>query len=499
MAEARYHFGPLEQRGLVVGLRAGQLVSVAAGLFMAVGALRAAPGVAGAAGALASAGLGLAVAFVHVGGATVEQWLPDVWGWWRRRLRGQHRFVSPLPLLGTPGGGWDRAQPVALAGLSLLAASVGDSGTRLGVIADRRAQTYAAVLEVRGQSFALLEATEKQRRLAGWAAALSGLARPGCAVSRVQWVERSRPNAGDALGRFVRETLDLSGWEPAARSYRELVAEAGPLTQSHDVYLVLAISSRRSARAIAAAGGGRRGAVNVLWREIRAFEAQLRQADVVVDGPLGPSVLAWVLRSGFEPDCGRRFRWGGDEDGDVAPGAPPVEVAAGATGPLATEASWSSFRSDGCHHVTYWVREWPRIDVGPDFLTPLLLGPQGARTVALTMEPLDSLRAARATEAARVADVADEELRRRAGFLTTARRRREAEAVLRREVELADGHAECRFSAYVTVSAANLEALDAACSEVEQAAGQSHLELRRLYGRQDAAFTYTLPLARGLT
>jgi hypothetical protein len=33
---------------------------------------------------------------------------------------------------------------------------------------------------------------------------------------------------------------------------------------------------------------------------------------------------------------------------------------------------------------------------------------------------------------------------------------------------------------------------------MEQAARAAHLELRRLYGRQAEAFTWTLPLGRGL-
>ena len=70
--------------------------------------------------------------------------------------------------------------------------------------------------------------------------------------------------------------------------------------------------------------------------------------------------------------------------------------------------------------------------------------------------------------------------------------------MIRRESELADGHADYRFSGYVTVTAARPGGLEAACLETEQAAQRAHLELRRLYGRQAEAFTWTLPLARGL-
>jgi hypothetical protein len=114
------------------------------------------------------------------------------------------------------------------------------------------------------------------------------------------------------------------------------------------------------------------------------------------------------------------------------------------------------------------------------------------------MGPIPPGRAAREAEAARTADIADEQLRQRAGFLTTTRRKREADGVLRREAELADGHSEYRFSGFVTVTAADRTGLDAACTEVEQAAHQAQLELRRLYGQQAEAFTWTLPIGRGL-
>jgi hypothetical protein len=115
------------------------------------------------------------------------------------------------------------------------------------------------------------------------------------------------------------------------------------------------------------------------------------------------------------------------------------------------------------------------------------------------MAPVPPERAAREVRSARTADVADEELRSRAGFLPSARRGREADGVVQREAELAEGHAEYRYSGYVTVTAANPTELAAACIEAEQRAQASHLELRRLYGRQAEAFTWTLPLARGLT
>jgi hypothetical protein len=144
------------------------------------------------------------------------------------------------------------------------------------------------------------------------------------------------------------------------------------------------------------------------------------------------------------------------------------------------------------------VAEWPRTEVSADFLSPLLLHTGGQRTVAVVMGPLPPSAGVREAEAARTAHVADEQLRQRAGFLATARRRREAEGIARREAELSDGHAAYRFSGYVAVTAHSPDALEVACGEVVQAAHQCRLELRRLYGVQDLAFTWTLPLGRGL-
>jgi hypothetical protein len=88
--------------------------------------------------------------------------------------------------------------------------------------------------------------------------------------------------------------------------------------------------------------------------------------------------------------------------------------------------------------------------------------------------------------------------RERQGFMTTARIRRRQQAAAGREEELADGHAEMRFAGFVTVSARSAEELERTATEVEHAAALARLELQRLYGEQDAGFTFSLPLGRGL-
>ena len=165
---------------------------------------------------------------------------------------------------------------------------------------------------------------------------------------------------------------------------------------------------------------------------------------------------------------------------------------------MGTRAHWESVRTDGAWHAVYWISDWPRVDVHPDFLGPLLFAPL-RRTLSVVLEPVDPVRAARQVAQARTAGLADGELRRRNGFLSSARHAREHASVEDRDTELADGHAQFRFSGYLGVTADSEAELTAACAAAEQAAGQARLEVRRLYGQQDAALLCLLPLGRGLS
>jgi len=257
----------------------------------------------------------------------------------------------------------------------------------------------------------------------------------------------------------------------------------------------LQIDARRAWRQIKRIGGRAgpdAGACTVLMREIETLADRLTGADVQVVGALRPGMLARAIRVAYDP-------WSRPGLARLAAADPGRDgLDEGAAWPVAGDTGWSSYRTDGALHSTYWIASWPRTDVGTAFLSPLLLHAQMVRAIAVTIEPIPPLRAIREVESALTSDAADQELRQRFGFIETARRRRISESTLRREQELADGHAAMRYAGFVTVSARDEEELDRHCSEVEHAAQMAHLELVRLFGDQDVAFTYTLPLCRGL-
>lgn len=467
-SDPRYSFDPLERRGILLGLQPVQLATFALAALLAYFAAKARGGPAGAAVVFCAVA---ATAVWMRNGRPASAWVFDGAAWVARRSRGPK--LDDLPLQGRSTrraariATGPRRSSVAPAGVELEDLGSFDGGAPLGVVLDRRQATMAAVVPVKGRSFALLDPAEQARRLDGWRVTLNAVGRPGTAVRRLQWVQRSRPDPGAPGPEGMAHPVAGEPFE----SYRDLIAGAGA-AQVHDVWIVLAVEGRPPGR-----HGSDGRAAEVLRRELRLLEGQLRHADLGPLPALDLGSLCSLIRDTYE--------------------AQPSPASHGSPWALAEEEHWGHVRAGGMWHATYWVADWPRVEVAPDFLAPMLVC-GGRRTLSLVMEPVPPDRSSREVRSARTADAADEQLRSRAGFLPSARRGREAEGVMRREAELADGHAEFRFSGYATVHAADFDSLETACAEAEHAAQAAQLELRRLYGRQVEALTWTLPLARGL-
>ena len=448
---ARYRFGPRERGGALAGWRAGQIVTVAVGLGFGVLVLRWAPDAMGVVAAIGILVLYGALATVPIAGRTGDEWLPVALCWGSRRAR---------------GGAARRSRMGALRGVQLLRAG----WREMGVVHDCRERTLTAALSLRGASFALLGADEQDRRVGAWSSILASLAREGSPVRRVQWVASSFPDDGRGIHSYLHERRAPGVASTCTNSYEALLADLDSHTCAHEVVLAVQVRAVRSVEVGCAS----------LARELESLARLLADADVEVDSVLTVDQLAAQLQRSYEP---------------AVPSTSFGQVAD--PWPMAMEEGWSSVRVDGMVHASYWVAEWPRVEVRSDFLAPLLLG-RARSTLAVVMEPIGPDTAVRKAEASRTADLADAELRRRGGFVSTARHARQSEVLARRESELAEGHASFRYSGFVTVSAPTPEELDAAIDLLQHSAGQSRIALRRLYGDQAAAYTCTLPLCRGL-
>jgi hypothetical protein len=493
----RYRFGPIERRAVFGPLDAPQAVTLGGGAVVAMAAFVALGGAAGLGSGFVVLAFALAAISVPIEGRTAHEWAPATFGWWRRRLEGSLRYRSRAPRTGTRFSGaeeptHDLSLPAELSGLELLAVPYGDS--EVGVMREAKAGTYTVAMAVRGGAFIMRDLAEQERALDAFGDVLASTARDGSPVRRIQWLEQTAPEAGgDLLAHFeaqrdraVPEDSDLF------RSYVELVEGAAPASTEHEVFVAVQISERLAARELRRLGGGVAAACELALREAESLAERLELADIRVLGLLRSRQYAAHLRNAYDP-FGRAGR-------DRLALADPVRegVEPALMGPMAAEESWSDYHTDSAWHTTWWISSWPRSEVGPMFMVPLLMGSGSLRTVAVTIEPVPYSQAMRKAEAAQTAEVAEEIQRSRQGYMSTARTRRRADAVSRREEELADGHALLHIGGWITISRGDLEGLERAVGPTEHAAALARLGLQRAYGEQAAAFRNTLLLAGGL-
>lgn len=470
-------FGRLEQRHVILGLTAAQAACLGLALSVATTALYTA-GAAGLAATLPVTGPLTAVGVARRDGRALVAWVPVAAQWAARRAAGQTRCLTrprPRPL----------AEPVGLAlpGDAARLRLLTGPGTGAALVHDPHTGCLTAVLRVvPTESFLLADAPSQARLVDGWGRLIATLAaRP--ALTRLQVLERGVAEPGEELRSWWRQQgVELGSW--AARILTDLAAYAAANCERHETYLAVTLDTRRAAHAgTVGRGRGLAGAVAALETEMATVARAVAGADLIAAGWLDPAGLARVVRTAYDPHT------------------PLIAEETGATsaGPVAVAETWDGLRADGAWHAVYWVAEWPRTEVAASFLQPLLLMPGVRRAFSLLAEPLPPARALREIRRAKVEHAADTAQRARLGQVPDEAAAAEADDVIRRERDLADGHADLRFAGLLTVSAPTEAGLVEACGRLEQAAVQAGCDLRRLYGQQAQAFAAAaLPLTRGL-
>ncbi|HUP68577.1 MAG TPA: SCO6880 family protein [Acidimicrobiales bacterium] len=483
-AEARtFRFSPRDRGGVLLGLGVLQCASLGAGVL--------------GAGTLLSAGapllvvlvplvVGAAGAFASVGGEPLHELAPVAVAWAMSPTR-RARWMAPVtarPVSSTSGG--PLVLPPAFGQLSFACAprpAWAGTGGPLAVVVDRRRGSATAVVPVGGRGFALAEAGEQERLVAFWGDVVGAFCAERSPVAQVAVLEWAGPAGAAAL---VTATGRVPA-SPAGAAYSELLSEAKANAARHEVLLAVTVEARRCR----GRGGGAVAAT--LADQLRLLNGRLVEAGLDPEPPLGPTELAQALRVRLDPAAATRL-----EERAGALGEAGAGISVSNAGPLAMRTRWRHVAVDASLHAGYWVAEWPRLEVGPAWLEPLLLSTEAVRTVALLIEPVPPSQARRRIERDAVRLATDEEQRARGGFRIGARHRRAAEGLAEREAELVAGYPEVAFVGLVDVAAASPTELEAACASVEQAGAQAGVELRRLDGRHDLVLAATLPLGIGL-
>lgn len=452
---------------MLLGLSAMQLGVV--GLATAIGVV--AVYSAGLSGLVVSAplwGALLVSGTASVRGRPLVGWVPLLVQWHARRAIGSTSAVTPARVV-TP------AEKLVLPGLRAPLDLVNCPPLGAVLVVDRRAGTVTGVLRVAGSGFLLDDAVAQEHKVASWGRALAALCQQP-AIVRVQVIARTRPGGLAPARRWWREHCTVPG-AGLACELAGMLDEGFVVPHVRETLIAVAVRAPRGHRRMTDAD------VALVAKHLAAFKAAVTSAELQADGWLDYDGLARAVRGGYEPAA-----LGRGEDG-------PVTL----TGPSGVREEWRSLTAGAAVHATYWVSEWPRSEVHPAFLHPLLLGEASERTVTLIAEPLATGKALREIRRAKVEHVADAAQRARIGQIESESTRAEVADLERREAELVAGHGDLRFTGLITVSADDAAQLEGRCASMETAAAQAMCEVRRVVGQQGVAHAAAcLPLAGGV-
>jgi hypothetical protein len=468
------------RRGVLLGLSPAQLVATAVSSALLLGVIM----TGGVVGALRLAPLWAAVAAVVLlrrGGRSLADWTPIVVRYALRRAGGQ------LLWLARPGSRPRREGLLHLPGTAASLRALTSPDGRVGAVHDPHHATLTAVVRVASRALALLDPASQNANVAGWGRALAALARTG-QVARIQVLERTVPDSGDALNRYWTEHGDPHA-PVAGRVYGELLAAAGPAAAPHEAYVAIALDLKAARRLVNQAGGGLTGGFAVLAQLAATFDQAARTAGLTPVGWLSAEQIAAVVRTAYDPRALTALdRW--------SPSGQPVADPA-AAGPVVMVERRDRIETDTAHHATFWIENWPRTETSPGFLHQVLFTSGVRRTLSLTYTPTPLDAALKDVQRRKATVIADAAERARKGRVDSEEDSVEYADIKTRERQLIAGHADVALTGLLTVSADTAEELNAATAAIETAAVAALVDLRRLTWQQAEAFTTAaLPLAR---
>ena len=496
-----YRFPARDRTGWLIGLQPVQCAILGVGVFAGGILLNIGAPAPVVLGAMTAAGI---AAFAPVAGRPGYAWIPVVAGWLRGRRHGGGTWTAAVPR--SPLGRVDATEqpqwPRFLAGIEVHEAEGWRPGTSMAVVTDRHSGQATGLLQVTGREFALIDRSEQEQLLAGWGDALAGFCKERTPVTAVRWFEWSAPADASAHLGWTRDHSGPAADPAVVDGYLDMVADAGPLSTRHETIVTVTVGGPGGGL-----GGGFGGAlgraalrhrsrelVDTLRDELRLLAGRLGATGLSVDPPLSSAAATGVIRSRLDPCSGHSVRAAGGTRtlADLA-GIRRIRNA----GPMATRTEWAHVLVDDVCHACFAMVEWPRLEVPPNWMEPLLLHAGGTRTIAMHLEPVPPSQSQRRVDKDSTRLVVDAEQRSRAGFRVGARHRRAESDVAARESELVAGFCELEFCGLVTVTAADTAQLERSCAEWEQVAAQSGIQLRRLNGQHDTALACSLPLGIG--
>jgi hypothetical protein len=400
----------------------------------------------------------------HVG-AVISQAQKRAPGDWDRKLRTRGaRKATPEQL--PPELGRLRWEATAL------------FGSEAGLLAERvgRRRLLTAVVSVSGgDRFVFSGPDEQAAQITQWGEVLKSMAAEGPGLRRLQWVERATPQPSTVQSDWSAEAMSQVSTEEWD-DYQSLHASIGTAAIHHDVYLGAQVETEAT------------GAEGLS----EATSELARLCEHLVAIGLRPKVLsrrgvAAVLRQWADPTTAERLALWGE-------GSIPTTQA----GPASRHVGYDTIRTDGYVHRVGQIAAWPRIDVGTEWMYPLLATavPGSVRTVSMHVEAVSTEQAFAEVRDARTTGGMAQRRRDEKGIITTEEEERRVDEARSRERELTRGFRQHRIAGLVMVSSPAEETAARAWRHAERKATECHLDLRELHARGHEGWAATLPLCR---
>jgi hypothetical protein len=405
-------------------------------------------------------------------GRTLLQTVAPGVGYASARAAGQTRRRGG-PLSRTPGG---RFTLPGLAATTTLSEGVDLQGRPFAIVTLPKRHHHTIVLTADPDGAALVDDDDIDQWVAGWAAWLAMLSdEPGLIAVSVT-VETS-PDSGERLRRELAATTMDDPSPVAAEMLRE-IAETYT-TGSASIRVLIALTFR-----------GTRGQYpEDLSREMSGraahFAQRLHGTGAGAARPLSARELCEAIRTAYDPASASTFD-------DARARGEVVELDWADVGPVAADESYGSYAHDSGVSITWAMTQAPRGGVPAEILTRLLR-PDSMLTrkrVTLLYRPIDRGKAARLV----VADHRDADGTVRNASRPTFRmlvEQRSAEETAREE---AQGASLLNFGMLITATVSSPDRLESARRVMSQLAPTARIEVRPVYGGQEAAFAACLPL-----
>lgn len=341
---------------------------------------------------------------------------------------------------------------------------------------------YVVALVTEPDGAALVDPQQVDLWVAKWGAYLAMCGGESGLVG-VQVVIETAPDSGTRLRGEVEGNVDADAPAVAQAILREVVDTYPQGAATVKAWVVLTFSAWLR-------GGGKRRTTEQVARDLAIRLPGLRQGLAETGAgaayPATARDLCEELLVAFDPAAAHRV------DSARASGV-DLGLSWDQVGPVAAQATWEDYRHDSGLSVSWEMSEAPRGEVFSSVLAHLVdAHPDVARKrVALLYRPHDS--AAAATTVERDKKAAETRVRE-AGKRATDRDLANRDSARQAAREEAKGAGLTTLGMVVTATVTDPDRLPDAVAAVDNLSATARVGLRRVYGSQDSAFAFALPL-----